>query len=220
MNRNKIIKPWNFNFMAFFVLCVFILNTLIVKAQNILEKEITAEKIDTISINANQIFKISVSTSQTDKIKVRSTLDGEYQNDFQVVILENNHTLNLHLEHLSFTEIPDDKRNAQKVVAATLHLEIPEDLSLDIISDIGSVDLKGDFNTLYIQLLQGHFYIIGDTKTATINTFDGDIHVVTKSAAVVANSNHGKITTDEFSKAIPIWKLKSINGNITVVKPD
>ncbi|WP_092465747.1 hypothetical protein [Winogradskyella thalassocola] len=190
------------------------------KAQNVLEKNITAEKIDTISINANQIFRISVSTSKTDKIKIRSTLDGEYQNEFQVVLSENNHMLKLSLEHLSFNDIPDDKRNAHKVIAATLHLEIPEDLALNIVSDIGSVDLKGDFNSLYIQLLQGQCYIEGDAKTAMINTFDGDINVVTKHAEVVANSNHGKITLDDFSDAISIWNLKSIKGNITVVKPD
>ena len=190
------------------------------KAQNVLEKNITAEKIDTISINANQIFRISVSTSKTDKIKIRSTLDGEYQNEFQVVLSENNHMLKLSLEHLSFNDIPDDKRNAHKVIAANLQLEIPEDLALNIVSDIGSVELKGDFNLLYIQLLEGRCYVEGDAKTATINTFDGDIIVVTKHAEVVANSNHGKITLDDFSDAISIWNLKSIKGNITVVKPD
>ncbi|EPR69995.1 hypothetical protein ADIWIN_3858 [Winogradskyella psychrotolerans RS-3] len=206
--------------MAFFVPFVFVLNTLTAKAQNILEKTIQADGIESISINGNQIFSIFVSTSKTDKIKVTSTLDGEYQNEFQVVSSENNHTLILSLEHLSFLEIPDDKRNAHKVIAATLHMEIPEQLALHILSDIGSVDLKGAFKSLYIELLQGRCTIEGESTTATINTFDGDISVVTKNASVEANSNHGKITIDDFSNVISIWKLKSINGNITVVKPD
>ena len=202
------------------MLCGFLFITTILSAQNILEKELTVENIETIVINGNQIFKISVSTSKTDKIKILSTLDGEYQNEFQVVSRVNNHTLTLGLEHLSFLEIPDDKRNAHKVIAATLRMEIPEDLSLQILSDIGSVDMKGDFKSLYIELLQGGCDVEGTSKTATINTLDGDISVVTKSAFVEANSNHGKVTIASFYNATSIWKLKSINGNITVVKPD
>ena len=128
--------------------------------------------------------------------------------------------MTLGLEHVSFLEIPDDKRNAHKVIAATLHMEIPKYLSLHILSDIGSLYLKGAFKSLLIELLQGRCNVEGISKTATINTLDGDINVVTKSASVEANSNHGKVTIDDFSDAISIWKLKSINGNITVVKPD
>ncbi|WP_178990903.1 hypothetical protein [Winogradskyella schleiferi] len=90
-----------------------------------------------------------------------STLDGEYQNDFQIAIKEENQTLKLSLEHVSLTEIPDDKRNTHKVIAATLHLEIPEQLTLNILSDIGAVNLKGNFKSLHIELLQGRCTIEG-----------------------------------------------------------
>ncbi|WP_179004214.1 hypothetical protein [Winogradskyella forsetii] len=43
-----------------------------------------------ISINGNRIFDISVSTSKTDEISVTSILDGEYQNDFQIAIKDDN----------------------------------------------------------------------------------------------------------------------------------
>lgn len=201
--------------MAFFVL--FVLSPITGKAQNIIEKTIEANGIKSISINGNQIFNISVSTSETDKISVTSIVDGEYQNDFQVVIIEKNKTLQLSLEHLSLEEIPDDKRNAHKVIAATLHIEIPEQLTLNIFSDIGSVDLKGNFKMLYIELLRGQCNIEAEVKTATVNTLDGNINVVTNSATIEANSNHGEITLDEFSNKNSIWELTSINGDITVV---
>ncbi len=220
MNRNTIIKPWDLNFKAFFMSCVFLFITINSEAQNVLEKTITADKITTISINGNQIFNISVSTSKTDEIIIRSTLDGEYQNDFQIVIKEESQTLKLNLEHLSLLEIPDDKRNAHKVIAATLHMEIPEELSLHIVSDIGSVDVKGNFKLLFIELLQGQCQVEGDVKTANINTLDGDINAATKNAFVNANSRHGTVVLGAFSSSKSIWKLKSTNGNITVVKLD
>jgi hypothetical protein len=207
-------------FRAFFVLFVFFCSSIRADAQNVLEKKMLADKIKTISINGNQIFTISVSTSNTDYISIRSTLDGEYQNQFQIVTELENNSLNLSLEHLSFSTIADDKRNAHKVIAATLLLEIPEELTLNILSDVGSVDLNGNFNSIAIELLQGHCEVIAKVKTATIITIDGDIKVVTQSGIINANSNNGTVTLDEFSKGNSIWKLKTINGNITVAKQE
>jgi DUF4097 and DUF4098 domain-containing protein YvlB len=121
---------------------------------------------------------------------------------------------------MSFTEIPDDKRNAHKVIAATLHLEIPEQLTLNILSDVGSVALNGNFRSLFIELIQGQCRVTGKAKTATINTLDGDINVVTKSATVEASSNNGKVSLDAFSNSNTLWILKSINGDITVAKQE
>ncbi|MDN3491789.1 hypothetical protein [Winogradskyella bathintestinalis] len=206
--------------MRSFLFSTFIICSSICFSQNKVQKQLSAQHITTISINGNQIFNISVSTSKTDKIKVTSSLDGEYQNNFQISINEDNQTLNLSLEHLPLTEIPDDKRNAHKVIAATLQLEIPEQRSLNILSDIGSVDLQGNYKSLYIELLQGSCNVEGEVESAVVNTIDGNIDVVTKNATTEAKSNHGKIILDEFSNINSIWKLRSINGDITVVKPN
>jgi DUF4097 and DUF4098 domain-containing protein YvlB len=117
-----------------------------------------------------------------------------------------------------FSVIADDKRNAHKVIAATLSLEIPEKLSLQIASDIGSVDLCSNFDSLSIELLQGYCEVMGITYNATINTIDGDIKVVTQSARIDANSNNGNVILDEFSISSSLWKLRTINGDITVAK--
>lgn len=217
----KMTRPQRFfKSLRSFLLMVFLLYSVIGLSQNILQKQLPAEHIKTISINGNQIFNISVSTSKTDKINITSTLDGEYQNDFQLDIKEDEQTLNLSLAHFSFMEIPDDKRNAHKVIAATLQLEIPEELELNIQSDIASVDVIGNYKSLYIELLQGKCNIEGVAKTATINTLDGDINVITQNATIEANSNHGEIIVDEFEYSEALWKLKSINGTITVAKPN
>ncbi|WP_115815715.1 DUF4097 family beta strand repeat-containing protein [Winogradskyella eximia] len=236
MNKNITIKPWYINFRALayyiyrplrfqkslrsigFIVCL--LSCAVATAQNKLQKELSAEQIKVISINGDQFFNISVSTSKKDKISISSILDGEYQNDFQLVVKEENNKLNLSLAYLSLIDIPDNKRNAHKVIAAMLYLEIPEHLSLNIISDIGHVKLDGIFNSLSIELLQGQCSIKGESKSAIINTLDGDINIITNSAIVEAKSNHGKVVLDHFDNKDAIWKLTSINGNITVAKPN
>ncbi len=200
------------------MLCLFLFMCRSVEAQNVLEKKLLADVIETISINGNQIFTISVSTAKTDYITIKSILDGEYQNQFQIVTEQENDKLKLSLERIGFVIIADDKRNAHKIIAATLHIEIPEYLTLNIFSDVGSVDLNGNFKSLSIELLQGYCEVLGQANTATINTIDGNIYVVTKSASIDASSSHGNVVLDEFLESKSVWKLESINGNITVAR--
>ncbi len=216
MNNKKNTQPCFIKFRAFLVF-VFSFLAFILSAQNKLEKQLFAENIQTIAINGNQIFNILVSTSKKDQIFIYSKLDGEYQDQFQLVTKQQNDSLNLSLKRLPFTTKPDDKRNAHKLVAATLHIEIPEGLNLNILSDIGSVKLNGNFNMLSVELLQGHAEITGFVNNATVNTLVGYIYVKTKNAEVKANSNNGKVEIDKFMAIDSYWKLQSINGDITVI---
>ena len=217
LNKIYILKPLKrVFFRAFFMLFYFI--TSVGNTQNTVNKKILANTIKSIFIDGNQIFNISVTTSKTGFISLISTLDGEFQNQFQVVTKEENETLHIDLEQVALTNIADDKRNVHKVIAATINLNIPEQLNLTIFSDIGSVDVKGNFSTLSIELFQGNCMVKGLAKKATINTIDGNISIVTKSAKIEAMSSNGKVITDNFELLKWIWKLKSINGDITVVK--
>lgn len=218
MNYFKIIKSWVNKFKAFFVL--MLMASICLQGQNSRNTQINAHGLQNIVINGNQIFNITVRTSKVEYINITSVVDGEYQNFYQVVMEQNLETLSLRLERLPLTSIADNKRNAHKVVAADLNLEIPENLNLTITSDIGLVDVKGKLNLLYIELIQGNCKIYGTANNAKINTIDGDIFVVTKDAKVSATSNHGAVIIDEFIKSIFEWNLKSINGDITVVEEE
>mgnify|MGYP003629998643 CR=1 FL=1 len=189
-------------------------------AQNVLERKFLADKIETISIDGDQIFTISVSTSQAKHITVTSTLDGEYQQQFQIITKQEANQLGIKLEPFKFATIADDKRNAHKVIAATLVLEIPEGLNLNVISNIGSVNLMGSFNKLNINLSQGHFYAKGDANSASISTVEGYIKVITTYANVEAISKNGMVVLDVFKSNNTSWKLNSINGDITVAKQE
>jgi len=215
LNNKNNTQPCFIKFRAVLI-SIFCLSAFTLPSQNKLEKQLFAENIETIVINGNQIFNILVSTSKTNKITIYSKLDGEYQDQFHLITQQQNDSLKLNLKRLPFTSKIDDKRNAHKVVAAALHLEIPDGLNLSINSDIGSVKLNGDFNSLSVELYQGHAEVSGSAKNATINTLSGYIYIATKNADIKATSNNGKVKVDEFNNVNSYWKLKSINGNITV----
>lgn len=216
---NYIYRPHRFqNPVRFCVFILFFVLSFWANSQSVLVKEIDADNLSTIMVDGNQIFNISVCTSSVDRIKMESKVDGEYQSQFQIISKLQNDSLFVDLEQFSFTDIADDKRNAHKMVAVTLELEIPENLKLNIFSDVGSVNLNGNFNSIFIELSQGYCIVKGSTNEAVINTIDGNISVKTNNSLVEASSNHGEVSIDEFNNGTSIWKLQSINGNIAVAK--
>ena len=218
MYTHYIIRPWNFCFKAFlFLLCLSINAGY---GQNTLKKELDANTIETITIKGHQIFNISVTSTSTDRISIASTLDGEYQNNYQITTELNQDELILSLAFMDFESIPDDKRNAHKVIAAELSLQIPNDLNLNISSDIGSASITGNYNSLSIELLEGFCKIDAIAVTTRVNTIDGNIDVVTKNANIRANSKHGKVSIDDLKATSNPWDLNTINGNITVVEKE
>lgn len=219
--RNYIFRPHMFLKLVrpFVLVFCFVLSNF-GNSQNTLTKTIDANAIETISIQGNQIFNITVLTSKTDLIEITSKLDGEYQSKYQIITEQKDNKLTLQLEFMSFEDIPDNKRNAHKVIAATLHLKIPENLNLIIHSDIGSADIAGNFNMLSIELLQGYCNVNALAKNSIINTIDGNISIVTEDAKIIASSKNGKVVKDNFNPSPSHWNLKSINGDITVVKKD
>ena len=219
MSTHRFLRPWNTCFKAFLVLFCFG-NFSFINAQNTIKKVIDANDITTVTVNGNQIFNILVTTTLTDKISVTSTLDGEYQNNYQIHSKLNEEELVLNLEYISFEAIPDDKRNAHKVIAATLKLEIPNHINLKIDSDVGSVDVIGSFNSLSVELLQGYCKVNATSKNTIINTIDGNIEVITKNAIVKAISKNGEVITENIEPSEYLWHLNSINGNITVFRKE
>jgi DUF4097 and DUF4098 domain-containing protein YvlB len=158
-----------------------------------------------------------VKTSRSNIIRINSIVDGEYENEYQIFTSINGDRLDIKLEQIAFREIADDKRNALKVIAAKLLLEIPQKKNLSIESDIGSVILNGSFNSISIQLQQGYCNLKGNTKEALINTIDGNINIQTGDAKIVsAVTNNGKVNIYPFKVKSSLYNLKSINGDISI----
>jgi len=172
---------------------------------------------ETIS-SPDQIFKIDIITHDLQEIRLQSQIDGEYLEFFQITKTIKNGAINIQLEENPVISVPDDKRNAHKVVAAKLMLTIPNGLSVHIVSDVGSVSLIGTFNLLSIQLLEGFCEIEGTALASTINTIDGNISIRTSRGKVIANTRYGKLALASFNKKDEVWRLKSIHGDITVTK--
>jgi len=212
-----LIKPWNPFFKAFlWVMVMFFAG--IIHSQNKINETISAEGISKILIDGNQIFNIEVHAVPSNDIEVFSLTDGEYQDYYKIYTEIQQKKLFIQLQKIPLNKIPDDERNAHKVVAATLTVYMPEKLDLSIRSDIGSVNATGDFNELNVQLFQGNCNIIGSAVNGTVYTFDGNILISTTPATIDAHSNNGTVGIDLDKNTSSSWMLKSVDGKIEVDK--
>lgn len=205
--------PWTLVFKAFFVVLI-ITQTLV--SQNKSTELIDAQDIKKITVNGNQIFNIEISTHNLAEIKIDSFFDGEYQDGYQIIATHVEETLTLQLEANPIVTINDDKRNAHKVLAAQLYMQVPSGINIEVLSDIGSVSAIGDFNSVNVQLLQGFCEITGSANEGIINTIDGHINLATRHAEVKAKSTYGKVSKEVFTTKKAMWQLTSIHGDITV----
>lgn len=217
MDIYTLIKPHKLR-EVFFVLVALVF--CFAHTQNKTETTYNTSSVKKIVIDGNQIFTIDVSVAETDLVTVTSATDGEYQNDFKVISQLKGNTLHLALQRATLTVAPDDKRNAHKVIAATLQIELPRSKSITINSDIGSAHLKGDFDTILVQLNQGDFSIYGTAKTLNVKTIGGNINATTKDALIETDSHKGLVDIPNDLFGFNVWKLKTNSGNITVKKID
>lgn len=219
MNKKNKSKSWNTNFKTFLV-SVISLISFYVNAQNRGEDKFSSKGISEIIIDGDQIFNISVVTAPIDTITLKSSSDGEYGNDYQVVSEVKGNRVFVKLNRVSIVDTPDDKRNAHKVIAASLEITMPENLNLSIKSDIGSVEAKGKFQELNFNLSQGGCNVDATAKLATIKTIDGNIFVRTSDAIIETDSHHGLVDFPSDMLGFNVWRLKTNGGNITVKKQE
>lgn len=206
-------QPWKAVFKVFFILLVATQGS---NTQNQLAQTIDASGIDRVLISGNDIFEINVQTIPGRQIKLASIVDGEYGNYFDIGFEQNRSTLEFFLMASDLIEIPDDKRNAHKVVSAAIELYIPEDLNLEVISDVGSLEAKGVYNTINAKLQNGFCIVKGTAVNMHIETVEGGISLATKNTTIEASSAHGSVNISQAVKGKHMAKLWSIKGDIEV----
>lgn len=185
-------------------------------AQKEVSKVMDAGNLEQIVLSSDEIFRISIETAPVHTISIKSMADGEYFNDISLDSKVQGKTL--YLKSLFPEALQDgfDKLSAHKVFAMEVKLQIPEDMSVEVNSNLASVFLEGDYENVLVQLKSGSFYSEEFHGNAIINTYDGNIELATDNALVDAQSRHGKIAVPHASRGTHKIKLTSINGDIEV----
>lgn len=198
------------------LLSLLLLLSLSVHAQKETTQVLEAGNINTIILSSDEIYRVAIKTAPVHSITIRSKADGEYFNDISLESEIRQNTLFLKSRFREILQSGFDKLSAHKVFAMELELEIPEEMTLEIKSNVASVFMKGDYEQVLIQLKTGSAFLKDFIGDAIINTYDGNIELDTENAQVEANSRHGKVSVPDSGLGVNRIKLTSINGNIKV----
>ena len=198
------------------ILLLLFLVTLQVTAQKQTTEVFQAGEISAIEIAGDEIYKVTVHTAPVETISIKTNADGEYFNDISLDSRTKGNTLFLDSRFREILQSGYDKLSAHKVFAMEIDLEIPEDMSIKINSNVASVFMDGAYKDVLIQSKTGSSFLRNFRGNAVVNTYDGNIEVTTSNAKITAESRHGSVDLPENYGGSNKIILVSINGNIKV----
>lgn len=207
--------------MAFknLIFLTLLISNFAAKAQRERLQSIDAQGVKSVYLMANEVFNIEVKTNALAKnIQVATLSEGEYFNDIALLVQRDLNTLQITSTYKEILTSGYDKLSAHKVYAVSLKIIIPENIKLTIVSNIANVKAKGKYKFLEAQLKSGNFKLSKFSGRALVNTFTGNVSIKTTQAQVNAVTNHGNKQIDtslDFGKLI---EIKSIYGDIEVIK--
>lgn len=202
--------------MKKFLLILFLLIYLPVTAQKHTEQVIEAGDIEKIVFSSDEVYRIRIKAVEGDNIRIFSDTEGEYFNNISLDSEVRSNTLYLSSRYREILQSGYDKLSAHKVFSMEVTLEVPEGILAEINSNVASVHLTGEFESILVQLNSGSCYFENFTGDAVINTYDGNIAGTVSSAKYKATSRHGEVDVPQNPSGSHKMVLTSINGNIKV----
>lgn len=170
--------------------------------------------IRSIVLASDEIYRISISSGSGENITVRTRADGEYYQDINLDMEQVEGTLFLSSRYREILQSGFDKLSAHKVFAMEVELEVPIGMQVEVISNLASVYVYGDYERVLVQLKAGSCYLKDFRGNATVNTFGGNISVQAQNAFIEASSRHGEVDLPQYNRGDHLIKLTTINGNI------
>lgn len=203
-----------------FVMVVFV--STVCSAQKQLMQSYSNPEISGVYINSNEVFEIRLNAQPVSGITVTTLIEGEtFESSLLQTVVEDG------ILKITTGRTPDfvpynDKLSAHKVLSIVLEITVPEGLDIDIYSTLASVDGKGKFGKVQMNLGRGGCRLeeFRFRESAQINTLTGSINIATETTSVIAQSRNGVVV---IPKGFPVGKdltLQSIQGDITVRKSE
>lgn len=189
-----------------------------VSAQKDTGQMMDASDIEAIDVLTNEVYHITLAAANRQTISVKTHSEGEYYNRISLEYEREGDRLKITSEYPEILSGGFDKLSAHKVFSLEIVMEIPEDLEINIVSNLASVEARGRYKLLMAQLKEGYCILKDFTGDAVVDTFNGNIEVETREARLEAHTRNGKLQVPENMYGQNLIKLKSIDGNISVRK--
>lgn len=187
-------------------------------AQHITKKTYSAEDITSVNIIGENIFKISVETQPINEIRIHSRIEGENSESIVLVDRSSDENFNIEAKFQPIIKNPNDKLSAHKVISIEVELVIPENLNLLVYLHDADINIVGQYNKTLVSSNNGNIFLddfLGDLKIFTQN---GNIFLSTNNVKVSTTSKNGIVKKEKLDSGKNKIDIKTINGDITIIK--
>ncbi len=181
-------------------------------------KTIDATDIQSIELDASSVFQVNVSTHESQEIIIAMHTEGEFANDLFITQKHQGNSLRIGTAFQPAFKDHNDKLSAHKVISLSMEIKVPNDKLFTIESDIANVTFYGSVPVLKAYLQSGFCVLKDFYGNADIITQKGPIELMTRSGIVHAESKNGKVVVDALSLGNNKISLKTIDGDIRVIR--
>ncbi len=187
-------------------------------SQKVVKKSILNSSISTIEIDAANCYKVEVLTTDNNQIVVEAKIDGEYQKDLLLSVIEKENSIGIKTDFQPVFTHPNDKLSAHKVISITLKIMLPKNKNVMLLGTTSNIIASGDYKSLKVSLEEGYCNLLKIKGEIFVTTKSGDITVENKMGKFVTYSKYGKIEQDTFPEDNSLFNLTTITGNILLNK--
>lgn len=195
---------------------VFLFTLLAVRSQKNNRLQWNATSYQELELNVPWASTIYINSSNDASITAVYQSEGEYQETLFLTSQSRNSALILTETRNPFGETFNDKLSAHKVIASTVSLTLPEQLSVNLKANNALVTVRGPFRAATIFLEEGKLLLYCSSLTGNIVTQRAPVEWYGIQHPYTARSKYGKIEGTTMSQMNAPVSIESTWGNIAV----
>ena len=169
-------------------------------------------------IDSSLAYQLILKTNLSEEIQIRAIVDGEYQNEIVLNIQESGSDIFISPDYTPEYQFQDDKLSAHKVLSVAMEVSIPANLSVFLKGAFTNLNASGSFKLLQVDLMDGRCHLEHTTGEIRVNTISGEIILESNSGYVETSTDYGQIEADKLPLGPAAYYLRSISGNISVIR--
>lgn len=209
-----------FLLMKILISLIFCCTICVVSGQKLVTKAVANPESQRIYVAAKNCFQVNLTTAQSQELEVKATIEGEYLDDLIVKIEEQGKDIFVSTGFLPNFIHPNDKLSAHKVVSIALEISVPNNANIQVFGTNTNLIAQGQYKNLKVTLADGNCTLKNISAKADIKTQKGNIILNTESGTISTHSQYGKVSLHNIQKGNSEYLLRSVEGNIAVIKTE
>ena len=139
-------------------------------SQQVKTFEWPAEELSGVFLQLPYSSSVAIENSKANTVQLTYTTEGEYRQALQLQHQISNAQLQIREQRMPSFEFHNDKLSAHKVLAATVHLQLPQQMALQLQLEEGQLKASGQYQHFELVQKKGHCELVSWTTAGRLRT--------------------------------------------------